>query len=52
MKYGKENGFKKHNFYKSKAFIKSFSGIEEELIGEFELPISWHYYLFKWILKK
>ena len=53
IKYGIENGFKKHNFYGIPAninehpkdygiyeFKKGFNGYVEELIGEFELPIS------------
>ena len=64
IKYGIENGFKKHNFYGIPAdinthpkdygiyeFKKGFNGYVEELIGEFELPITWHYRLFKLIHK-
>ncbi len=64
IKYGIKNGFKKHNFYGIPAninehpkdygiyeFKKGFNGYVEELIGEFELPISWHYNLFKIIHK-
>ena len=64
IKYGIENGFKKHNFYGIPAninehpkdygiyeFKKGFNGYVEELIGEFELPISWHYKLLKLIHK-
>ena len=64
IKYGIENGFKKHNFYGIPAninehpkdygiyeFKRGFNGYVEELIGEFELPITWHYKLIK-LLKK
>lgn len=64
IKYGIKNGFKKHNFYGIPAninmhpkdygiyeFKRGFNGYVEELIGEFELPISWHYYLLKFIHK-
>lgn len=64
IKYGIENGFKKHNFYGIPAdinthpkdygiyeFKRGFNGYVEELIGEFELPITWHYSLIK-LLKK
>ena len=64
IKYGLENGFKKYNFYGIPAninthpkdygiyeFKRGFNGYVEELIGEFELPISWHYYLFHIIHK-
>ena len=64
IKYGIENGFKKHNFYGIPEdinthpkdygiyeFKKGFNGYVEELIGEFEYPISWKYYLFKLIHK-
>ncbi len=64
IKYGLKNGFKKHNFYGIPAninthpkdygiyeFKKGFNGYVEELIGEFELPISWHYKLIKLIRK-
>lgn len=60
IKYGIRNGFKKHNFYGIPAninehpdnygiyeFKKGFNGYVEELIGEYELPISKRYYLFK-----
>ena len=62
IQYGIENGFLKHNFYgipvgldkNSKdygiyEFKKRFHGYVEELIGEYELPITWHYYLMKWV---
>ena len=64
IKYGIKNGFKKHNFYGIPAnisehpkdygiyeFKRGFNGYVEELIGEFELPISWYYNLFKIIHK-
>jgi len=64
IEYGIEHGFKKHNFYGIPAninehpkdygiyeFKRGFNGIVEELIGEFELPITWHYYLIKFIHK-
>ncbi len=64
IKYGIENGFKKHNFYGIPEninehpkdygiyeFKRGFNGYVEELIGEYELPITWHYYLMKIIHK-
>ena len=64
IKYGIANKFKKHNFYGIPAdinthpkdygiyeFKRGFNGYVEELIGEFELPITWHYKLFKLIHK-
>lgn len=64
IKYGIENGFKKHNFYGIPAninehpkdygiyeFKRGFNGVVEELIGEFALPITWHYKLFELIHK-
>ena len=64
IKYGIENGFKKHNFYGIPAninehpkdygiyeFKRGFNGYVEELIGEYELPITWHYQLMKLIHK-
>lgn len=64
IKYGIENGFKKHNFYGIPAdinthpkdygiyeFKRGFNGYVEELIGEFELPITYHYKLLKLIHK-
>ena len=64
IKYGIKHGFKKHNFYGIPAninehpkdygiyeFKRGFNGYVEELIGEFELPITWHYNLFKLIHK-
>lgn len=60
IQYGIKNGFKKHNFYGIPAnisekpkdygiyeFKRGFNGYVEELIGEYELPISWHYFLFR-----
>ncbi|MBQ6497883.1 MAG: peptidoglycan bridge formation glycyltransferase FemA/FemB family protein [Bacilli bacterium] len=64
IKYGIKNGFKRHNFYGIPEninehpkdygiyeFKRGFNGYVEELIGEFELPITWHYNLFKLIHK-
>ena len=64
IKYGIENGFKKHNFYGIPEninehpkdygiyeFKRGFNGYVEELIGEYELPITFHYYLMKMIHK-
>ena len=64
IQYGIKNGFQKHNFYGIPAdienhpkdygiyeFKRGFNGYVEELIGEFELPITWHYYLLKMIHK-
>ena len=64
IKYGIEHGFKKHNFYGIPAninehpkdygiyeFKRGFNGVVEELIGEYELPITFHYYLIKFIRK-
>ena len=64
IKYGIENGFKKHNFYGIPEninthpkdygiyeFKRGFNGYVEELIGEWELPINWKYNLFKLIHK-
>ena len=64
IKYGIEHGFKKHNFYGIPAninehpkdygiyeFKRGFNGYVEELIGEYELPITWHYHLIKLIHK-
>lgn len=64
IKYGLENKFKKHNFYGIPAninlhpkdygiyeFKRGFNGEVEELIGEYELPISIHYYIMKLIKK-
>ncbi len=64
IKYGIKNGFKKHNFYGIPdninehpkdygiyEFKKGFNGYVEELIGEFELPISKEYYILKLIHK-
>lgn len=64
IQYGVEHGFKKHNFYGIPAninehpkdygiyeFKRGFNGIVEELIGEYELPITWHYHFIKFIHK-
>ena len=64
IKYGIKNGFKKHNFYGIPAninehpkdygiyeFKKGFNGVVEELIGEYELPITYHYKLIKLLRK-
>ena len=64
IKYGIKNGFKKHNFYGIPEdinthpkdygiyeFKRGFNGYVEELIGEYELPITWHYSLLKLIHK-
>ena len=64
IKYGIEHGFKKHNFYGIPAninehpkdygiyeFKRGFNGYVEELIGEYELPITWHYHIMKLIHK-
>lgn len=64
IKYGIENGFKKHNFYGIPEninehpkdygiyeFKRGFNGYVEELIGEFELPINIFYKVFQLIHK-
>ena len=64
IKYGIEKGFKKHNFYGIPEninehpkdygiyeFKRGFNGYVEELIGEYELPITWHFQLRKMIHK-
>ena len=64
IKYGIENGFKKHNFYGIPAninehpkdygiyeFKRGFNGYVEELIGEYELPLTWHNKLIKIVHK-
>lgn len=64
IRYGIKNGFDKHNFYGIPEdinthpkdygiyeFKRGFNGYVEELIGEYELPIKPHYYLFKLIHK-
>lgn len=64
IKYGISHKFKKHNFYGIPAninekpkdygiyeFKRGFNGYVEELIGEFELPISKEYYILKLIHK-
>lgn len=64
IKYAIANGYKKYNFYGIPEninthpkdygiyeFKRRFGGYVEELIGEFALPITWHYKLFKIIQK-
>ena len=64
IKYGIKHGFKKHNFYGIPAninehpkdygiyeFKRGFNGYVEQLIGEFELPITWHYNLMKLVYR-
>lgn len=64
IKYGIQNGFKKHNFYGIPEninthpkdygiyeFKRGFNGYVEELIGEYELPITKEYYIMKIIHK-
>lgn len=64
IKYGINHGFKKHNFYGIPAninekpkdygiyeFKRGFNGYVEELIGEYELPISKEYYILNLIHK-
>lgn len=64
IKHGLKQGYKKHNFYGIPAninehpkdygiyeFKRGFNGYVEELIGEYELKISWKYFLFKLIHK-
>ena len=64
IKYGIKHGFKKHNFYGIPEninehpenygiyeFKKGFNGYVEELIGEYELPLSFYYYIFKFFNK-
>lgn len=64
IKYGLQRGFKKYNFYGIPAdinthpkdygiyeFKRGFNGYVEELIGEYELPISSQYYLLNLIHK-
>lgn len=59
IQYGIAHGFHRHNFYGIPEdisthpkdygiyeFKRGFNGYVEELIGEYELPITWHYYLF------
>ena len=57
IEYGIENQFQKYNFYGIMAepskddgvyqFKRGFDGYVEELIGDYELPINWYYYLQK-----
>ena len=64
IKYGIKNGFNKHNFYGIPEdinthpkdygiyeFKRGFNGYVEELIGEYELPISNVYHIMKLIHK-
>ena len=64
IKYGIENGFDRHNFYGIPAninehpkdygiyeFKRGFNGYVEELIGEYEMPISGYYNIEKIIRK-
>ena len=64
IKYGIENGFKKHNFYGIPEkinehpkdygiyeFKRGFNGYVEELIGEYELPINGFYKVFQFLHK-
>ena len=64
IKYGIKHGFKKHNFYGIPEninehpkdygiyeFKRGFNGYVEELIGEFELPLTYHYHIFKLLRK-
>ena len=64
IKYGIKHGFDKHNFYGIPEninthpkdygiyeFKRGFNGYVEELIGEYELPIRYHYNLFNFIHK-
>ncbi len=64
IKYGIKQGFAKHNFYGIPAnisthpkdygiyeFKRGFNGHVEELIGEYEMPIDFSYYIFKLIHK-
>jgi len=64
IKYGIKHKFKKHNFYGIPEninthpkdygiyeFKRGFNGYVEELIGEYELPITWHYNLMNIIHK-
>ena len=61
IKYARDNGYKKYNFYGISEnfsdekdpeygvykFKKGFNGYVEELIGEYHLPLSLLYYLHK-----
>lgn len=64
IKKGIKEGFKRHNFYGIPEninqhpkdygiyeFKRGFNGYVEELIGEYELPLSYHYYILKLIKK-
>lgn len=60
IKYGVENKYRRYNFYGITGnfdkndenygvydFKRGFNGYVEEYIGDFELPISWYYYISK-----
>ena len=51
--YGISGNFQKENnpLYGVYEFKRGFNGVVEELIGEFALPITWHYNLFELIHK-
>lgn len=61
IKYALKNGFKRYNFYGIDGnfeegspdgvyeFKKGFGGYVEEYIGDFDLPLSWYYYVKKMI---
>lgn len=60
MQYGIEHNFIKYNFYGITSptkddgvysFKRGFSGYVEELIGDYELPISWYYYFNQFLHK-
>ncbi len=61
IRYGLEHGFTKYNFYGITSptkedgvytFKRGFNGYVEELIGDYELPVSSYYYLENWIRKQ
>ena len=56
IQYAIDNGFNKYNFYGISAvskndgvysFKRGFNGYVEELIGDYEVPVSWYYYFEK-----
>ena len=57
IEYALTHGYKKYNFYGIRGdfdtfdgvyeFKRGFHGYVEELIGEYELPITKHYYAYK-----
>lgn len=64
IKYGLHHKKKRYNFYGINGrfgaddpekgvyeFKKGFGGYVEEYIGDFDLPISWYYYIKKWVQK-